>query len=249
MQAYFEQDGIKLYHGDCRDVLPALDLKADAVITDAPYGETEIHWDRWPVGWLASLQSIATSTTNLWCFGSMRMFLERLPEFTDWRFVQEIVWEKHNGSGFHVDRFRRVHELLFHFVPRRAKWKEVYRETQFTNDAVARTVRRKAKPPHWHGARKANSYQSIDGGPRQMRSVLKVRSMHGRAIHPTQKPVELLTPIVRYSCPPNGLVIDPFGGSGSTAAACRESGRRCILIEADEAECEKAANRLRALDN
>ena len=90
----------------------------------------------------------------------------------------------------------------------------------------------------------ASSYASEDGGPRLMRSVQFVRSMHGSAIHPTEKPIGILDPLIRYSCPPGGLVLDPFAGSGSTLDAARRSGRRAIGIEAREDYCEAIANRL-----
>jgi site-specific DNA-methyltransferase (adenine-specific) len=244
---YYEDSdaGIVIYHGDCREVLPGLSLQADMVFADPPYGETQLPWDRWPDRWIASLGTVVTRSTNFWCFGSMRMFLEHAADFVFWRFVQDVVWEKHNGSGFLVDRFRRVHETVAHFVPVGCEWSSIYKSPQFTADAVARQVRKKAKPAHWHGATAATTYESIDGGPRMMRSVQYVRSMHGKAIHSTQKPVGLLGPILDYSCPVGGLVVDPFCGSGSTAEACKHTGRRCVSIEADEANCERAANRLR----
>ncbi len=76
--------------------------------------------------------------------------------------------------------------------------------------------------------------------------MLRVRSMQGRAIHPTEKPVELLDPLIRYGCPPGGLVVDMFGGSASTGAAARAAGRRALIFEGSEEHCEKAARRLAA---
>jgi site-specific DNA-methyltransferase (adenine-specific) len=154
------------------------------------------------------------------------------------------VWEKHNGSSFHADRFKRVHEHILQFYPARSKWAEVYKQPVMTSDARTRTVRRKQRPPHL-GQINGGYYVSQDGGPRLMRSVIYARSCHGYAVHPTQKPVEIIAPLIEYSCPPDGLILDPFMGSGSTLVAARLSGRRAIGIELDERYCELAVKRLR----
>lgn len=91
------------------------------------------------------------------------------------------------------------------------------------------------------------NYTSEDGGPRMMRSVLEVRNEHGRAIHPTQKPVELLRPLVRYSCPPGGWVLDLFAGSGSVGEAAALEGRGYLGFEICPTHCANANARLAQL--
>jgi site-specific DNA-methyltransferase (adenine-specific) len=240
VKPYWSDGACSLYLGDCREVLPALDIRADLIVADPPYGETSLEWDRWPRGWLGPA---ALVTNSLWCFGSLRTLAEHWQEFgaAFWKHSQDIVWEKHNGSSFHADRFKRVHEHATHWYL--GRWSAIYHEVPTTPDATARTVRRKQRPPHT-GHIDAGSYASEDGGPRLMRSVLQVRSMHGRAIHESEKPVGLLDPLIAYACRPGGLVVDPFAGSGSTLDAARCSGRRAIGIEADERYCELAARRL-----
>ena len=56
-------------------------------------------------------------------------------------------------------------------------------------------------------------------------------SYTGNRLHPTQKPVGSLVPIVEAYAPRNGLVLDPFAGSGSTGVAALQCRRRCLLIE------------------
>lgn len=248
---YYKDDLVTLYLGRFEEVLPELAIDADLLVADPPYGETTLEWDRWPDGWPSVAARYGRS---MWCFGSMRMFLDRRDDFADWRFSQDvagvdeggesIVWEKHNGSGLAKDRFKRVHEhALFWY---RGKWADVYHQTPTTNDATARTVRRKAKPAHHQGARGPSHFVSEDGGPRLMRSVIYARSMHGRAINETEKPVQLVAPLIEYGCPPDGLVVDLFSGSASALAAARASGRRAVGFEMRESQCEKAAERLSA---
>lgn len=239
---YYQDEQVTLYHGDYREVADSLDLGADLLVVDPPYGETSLEWDVWPLHWPNYALSLARS---MWCFGSMRMFMDRGGEFAGWRLSQDIVWEKHNGSGFHADRFKRVHEHALHWYAATTPWADVYHKTPTTPDATPRTVRRKGRPAHT-GNINASAYQSFDGGPRLMRSVIYARSMHGSAINETEKPVGLLEPLIEYGCPPGGLVMDLFAGSASTLVAARNIGRRAIGIELREQQCEQAAQRLAA---
>ena len=237
---YYADEAVTLYHGDCRDVLPG--LVGDAIVTDPPYGETSLEWDSWLTGWPTLCVPVARS---MWSFGSLRMFGEHWAEFAAWKLSQDVVWRKHNGSGFHNDRFRRVHELGAHWY--RGDWASVHHEAQVSMDATARQVRRKCRPAHT-GDIGESSYSSVDGGPRLRTSVIDCRSMHGRAIHPTEKPVAVLADLIQYAVRPGGLVIDPFAGSSSTLLAARLTGRRAIGIEAREDYCAAGAERLATPD-
>lgn len=242
MDPYYIDDTVSLYVGDCREVLPALGVSADLIVADPPYGETSLGWDAWPDGWL---DTIAAHTSSLWCFGSMRMFLARGGEFqaAGWKLSQDIVWEKHNGSGFAVDRFKRVHETATHWY--RGAWSDIHHQVprvSYSGPNNSRRLKRRQPPGHT-GDIGASGYAETD--TRMAPSILYARSMQGRAIHPTQKPVSgLLEYLVTYACPPGGLVVDPFAGSASTLVAAREAGRRAIGIEADPAMAEQAARRL-----
>lgn len=235
---YYADDSVTLFHGDAIDVMPTL-ARVDAIVTDPPYGETSLEWDHWPESWPVLAANLSRS---MWCFGSMRMFLDRRDHFDGWVMSQDVVWEKHNGSGFHADRFRRVHEHVVHWY--HGPWSEVHHEAQTTATATARVVRSKRRPTHTGEADKRPAYVSIDGGPKLMTSVLYAPSMHGDALHPTEKPVSILDPLIRYAVPGDGVVLDLFAGSGSTLIAARDSGRKAIGVELDEAYCEVIAKRL-----
>ena len=66
--------------------------------------------------------------------------------------------------------------------------------------------------------------------------------------HPTMKPVPLLAYAVSNSSMSNTLVLDPFGGSGSTLIACEQMDRSCYTIELDEKYCDVIINRYIELD-
>ena len=233
--------------GDCRVVMPEHGPYA-LIIADPPYGDTSLAWDRRVDGWLPLARAALGPSGSMWVFGSLRCFMATAAAFdaAGWRYAQEIVWEKQNGSSFHADRFKRVHELVAQFYRADASWRSIYNDVQTTPDATARAVRRKKRPPHT-GHIEAGHYVSEDGGPRLMRSVVYARNCHGRAIHPTEKPSALIEILIRTSCPPGGLVGDWFAGSGAVGEACRLAGRRYLGCEIDPDMAERARNRIAAL--
>lgn len=254
---YYEDDSVQLYLGDMREVIPALGLQADLILADPPYNETGLVWDRWPDGWL---NTAAAHSNSMWCFGSQKMFFRRLNEFEDagWKLSQDVVghdeddqpvyddvnvvWEKHNGTGFATDRFKRVHEHVLHWY--RGPWSKAHQDvprvpSQGLRQGSARTAR-SAAVPHTGNI---GEHVYHDDGTRLMRSVIKAASVR-RGIHSTEKPLSLLLPLIRYGCPPGGLVLDPFGGSCSTLLAARQLGLRAIAIEGHEPHAEAAAKRL-----
>ena len=231
-----EEYGIVIYNADCRDVLPQIE-ESDLVLADPPYGDTSLEWDKKTWHWSTYL-----NTNCMWCFGSFRYFFDSTKEFSQWKLAQEVIWEKHNGSGFHADRFKRVHEIVVQFY--RGDWESITKNPQYTNDATKRTVRRKGRPSHT-GNIGEKEYCSEDGGPRLMRSVLHCRSCHGTAVHPTQKPLGIVLPLVEYSSNEGDTILDPFMGSGTTLVAAKQLGRKAIGIEIDKKYCDIAIERLR----
>ncbi|MEU7874284.1 site-specific DNA-methyltransferase [Dactylosporangium sp. NPDC049140] len=249
-EPYYTDETVTLYHGDCLDLLPL--LRADAIVADPPYQQTALPWDRWPTGWLSAA---AECTSSLWCFLPLRQFAVpplRGAEFAaaGWRLSQDLepdldtehdhwTWAKHNGSGFATDRFRRVHETMTHWY--RGRWSAVHHDVP----RVAGQPRPNAGIAHRPRPAHTSPIGSVGytyGPTRLARSVISARSEHRTGIHPTQKPVAVLELLIRYACPPGGVVVDPFAGSGSTGIAARAAGRRAVLIETDERSCERAAH-------
>lgn len=245
MSLFYDHAGVQIFHGDNRDVLRTLEPGSiDLILADPNYGETSLPWDVRDLTWLRLAAPLLKPTGSAWIFGTLRSFMEQAEEIFSlgWRLAQDVIWEKHNGSGFAADRFKRVHEQAAHFYRRDTPWEQVYKNPVTTPDATARKVRRSGRPPHL-GNIASGFYESEDGGPRLMRSVIYVRSCHGEAEHPTQKPIGIIDPLIQYSTPPHGLVLDPTMGSGSTLLAAKQLGRRAIGIEMDANHCATAARR------
>lgn len=213
------------------------------MIADPPYGSTSLAWDKWPKDWPFELAEHVPENAALWLFGTMRMYFDHLGEFADWKFSQHVVWEKHNGSGFAADRFRPVHENAIEWY--RGPREKVFVAPQFTNDATARQVRRKGRPPHT-GSIGVSTYESEDGGPRLMRSVIRVPSVHGDAdvANETQKPIGIIEPLVRYSLAPGKVLLEPFMGAGTALVVAKQLGALGVGCDTRENQCEAAAKRL-----
>jgi DNA modification methylase len=75
-------------------------------------------------------------------------------------------------------------------------------------------------------------------------SVQKTWRYTGNRVHPTEKSVDVLRPLIESYSRPGDLVLDPFSGSGSTSCAAAMVGRRYLGIELESRYCEYARQRL-----
>jgi DNA modification methylase len=66
----------------------------------------------------------------------------------------------------------------------------------------------------------------------------------GNKLHPTQKPVAALKPLIAAFCPPQGSILDTFAGSGSALVAAKQLGRQYVGIALDEQHHRTASTRL-----
>lgn len=241
MKIAYQDKWVTLYEGDAMAIMPRLGL-FDACITDPAYEETSKVWDKWTLGWPLE---VLGHTASLWCFGSLRMFMKHRHEFTGWEMSQDVIWEKHNGSSMATDRFRRVHEVAAHFYS--GPWAGIYKKPIVVQIAERRrqgVIARGQSPAHWNGVAKGKS-DYVYKGTRQMRSVIFARSCHGHAIHPTQKPESVIEPLIEYSVPVGGSVLDCFAGSATTLVVARRMGRHAVGIEGDPDMVAKAVARLK----
>lgn len=247
---FYADETTTLWLGDCRDVLPKLDERPVACVTDPPYGETVAAWDVWPDGWVEAVGEVLPTSASLWCFGSARMFLTHVAAFERWKFAQEALWVKRTGSG-PTDRSRlvKVHEWAYHWY--RGRWSDLHHEWErepYTGPekGYVRSVARGAAHQ-----REGRAYAWQDDGTRQPKSVtfvIEAPSVRHQKRHQDEKPLATVIPLVRECTPPDGLVIDPLAGVGTTAIAARTLGRRSVLIEGDEGHCHTIVRRLAEVD-
>lgn len=246
-------DQIKL--GDCLEEIPTLpDESIDLVVADPPYSLGKDFGNEsdsmspedflsWTEDWLAALRPKLKITGSLYIFCSWQFSPEifvigkRLFEM-----VNEIIWDRKVPSmGGTTRRFSSVHDNIGFFVRSR---KDYY----FDLDPV--------RIPYDEETKKARSRKRFEGAkwlelgynPKDVWSISRLHRLHReREDHPTQKPVELIERMVKSSCPPGGVVLDPFMGSGSTAAACVVNDRRFVGFEINPDYKRIADERIRLL--
>jgi site-specific DNA-methyltransferase (adenine-specific) len=189
---------------------------------------------------------VLPASASLWCFGSAKMFLEHVADFAGWKYAQEQLWLKHNGTGpGSRDRLTKVHEWAYHWY--RGRWSDLHHEWEREPYAGPDKgyVRKAARAAAHQRDGRQNAWQ--DDGTRQRRSVIRVveaPSVRYGKRHQDEKPLATVVDLVRECTPPGGLVIDVFAGVGTTGVAAAMLGCRAVLIEADERHCEDAALRL-----
>jgi len=218
---YYEADGISVYHGDMRDVLPGLQ-PVDLVVTDPPYvlglassvQETSkvggwadlMNAATWYGWWLAECRRLTAPGGAAWVFNSWRSFpaLARGAWEARWPIESLLVWDK-QAVGTGMRGLRPRYELVALFAHRRFK----------IPDRTLTDV----YPCRWPAGRKPSG-------------------------HPAEKPVPLLRYLIEISG--GRRVLDLFAGSGSTLVAAKQLGRSAVGIELEERWCELAAQRVEA---
>lgn len=197
------------------------------VLADLPYGTTQNKWDSvlpldrlWLDYWRL-LKSNGPAVLTAQC-----PFDKALGASCLQYIKYEWIWEKPNGTGFLNAKKQplKTHENALVF----------YREQPLYNPQM----RLGFKPYVAKQGRKSTNYGhvkpdpvTISEGERYPISILPFAAEKG--IHPTQKPVALFEYLIRTYTNPGELVLDNTAGSGTTAIAAINSGRRWICIERD----------------
>jgi site-specific DNA-methyltransferase (adenine-specific) len=221
MKPYYEQDGITIYHGDCRDVLSGLASESVAVVvTDPPYGigyNSGFYKNGNPFGalrsdditnavWLPYIAVLIRPDGASYCFSRWDVLgtWKSLFKFFGLEAKSCIVWDKtRTGMGDLSGAYAPSHEMVLFTARGR------------------HTLRRGRKP-----------------------DLLSVQRVGAKRDHPTEKPPELMAEFILNSSDEGDTVLDPFCGVGPTLIAAQRNGRKAIGIEIEERYCEVAAKRL-----
>ena len=170
-----------------------------------------------------------------------------------WYLRQDIIWHKPNPMPESVkDRCTKAHEYIFLL----SKSKKYYFDSAIIKENcseknIADYMRRKTLN-NKHGdyerirpdlCRSRSDYMPSDF-KRNKRDVWTMQIKPHKGAHFATYPVELITPCILAGCPENGIVLDPFCGSGTTGVAAAKLKRKYILIDINAGYVNMAKQRL-----
>lgn len=223
----------EFFNGDCFDVMAKLPSgSVDMVLCDLPYGTTQNKWD--------SVLPLDKLWREYWrlCRGAVVLtasqpFTSSVTTSAVVHFKHAWVWEKNTATG-HLNAKRmpmKLHEDILVF----AKAEAVYNPQGL--EPLGKITRRGGNGGNF-GKSGTSNFQEWTNYPR---SILRFPVEKG--FHPTQKPVALFEYLIRTYTNEGDLVLDNTAGSGTTAIAAENAGRRWVCIERDPEYYAKAVER------
>lgn len=246
----------EIHHGDAIELLKQLpDNSTDLIFADPPYNlqlkgdlfrpdrskvsAVNDHWDKFgsfrsydefTEAWLQECHRVMKNTGSIWVIGTYHNIFRvgTILQNTGFWILNDIVWIKTNPMpNFRGTRFNNAHEtLIWATKSMTSKYTFHYRTMKSFNDDLQ--MRSDWLIPICNGAERVKE--------------------NGRKAHSTQKPEELLYRIILASSNPGDLVLDPFAGSGTTAAVAKKLGRNFIGFERESSYVSLARKRVDAAE-
>jgi site-specific DNA-methyltransferase (adenine-specific) len=231
------------------------DNSIDLILTDPPYclgkdygndsdKKSSADYLEWTYKWIdAVLPKLKNS-------GSFYIFLswQYSPEIFVYlkkklRMVNEVIWDRRVPSmGGSVRKFSSVHDNIGFFV----KDNDYY----FDLDSVRIPYDEETKKARTRSIFVGKKWLEMGYNPKDLWSFSRIHAQDPeRENHPTQKPIEIIERMVKVSCPQNGIVMDPFMGTGTTAIACITNNRKYVGFEINKDYYKIIIDRIKRCDN
>lgn len=219
MKPYYEQSGITIYHGDCREILPS--VSCDLLLADPPYGVPSLFYGG--CGRSHSRLPGAGPAANGYRVKVARAMVGNEAPFDPAHllgFEKAILW----GANHYADK-----------LPSASRWLAWDKREGQTSDTGA-----DCELAWTNLGGPARLFRHL------WRGMVKRGVENGAArLHPTQKPEALMVWCIAVSGIAAGMTVcDPYMGSGTALVAAKRGNHRAIGIEIDERYCEIAATRL-----
>lgn len=232
----------KIINADCLDILKELpDKCVDVCIADPPYGTTSCKWDAiipFESMW-KELNRVVKDNGAICLFGS-EPFSSLLRCSNLEMFKYDWIWDKKSAGNILCAKYQplKQHEIISIFSKCTHNYFPI-----FTRGCRDRTKNKAtSKKSDIFSCLKSGKFIHSDknkpADARYPKSIIQVskqssESCNGKALHPTQKPVELIEYLIETYTNENEVILDFCSGSGTTAVACHNLHRRFICIEKD----------------
>jgi len=185
-------------------------------------------YDSFTRGWLTECRRLLRKDGTIWVIGAYHNIFRIGAILQDLGFwiLNDVVWRKANPMpNFRGRRFTNAHEtLIWAARGRDSRYRFNYQAMKALNEDLQM---------------RSDWFLPLCTGPERL------RNQHGLKLHPTQKPEALLHRVLMASTAPGDVVLDPFLGTGTTAAVAKRLHRHFIGIERHPAYAEAAIGRVR----
>ena len=256
---------------DSRVVLPRFKEKIDLIVTSPPYADARkkhydsIHPDKF-VEWFITFHqpfwealkpsgSLIINIKDKVVDGVRHRYVWRMIEAMSdlgWFAIEDYIWHKTNPMPGHwPSRLRDGWEYCFHL----AKTTKPYFNAQAVGKPIGEWAKSRLKNLGANDLTRHNSANESGFGRDVSRwlnketvlpsNVLSLAVVGKNKRHPAVFPVELPAFFIKLLCPPDGTVLDPFAGSGTTGIAALSNGRPSILIDNNPEYYQEAISRLK----
>lgn len=255
-----------LHQGNAEKILTAYSGDPfQLIIADPPYFQVleDVDWDNswkdansyleWTLAWVRTCSKVLRPDGLFYIFGQLgkreHIWLHICSTLTrEMQFHDMIIWDRAVGYNERSDSFTPQYEMIL--TLRHPGERKVY----FNKDAVRipydeKTIKTYLRDPRYKDrvAREAHLRKG-----KYATNILRIPSLKGtskeKVGHPSQKPLALIKHLVAAGSREGDLVLDPFMGSGTTAVACENSGRRWVGIESNPDYIAMAKTRLKVED-
>ncbi len=257
---------------DSRKVLASLDGQADLIVTSPPYADARknhydsIHPDHF-VEWfltfnepmLAALKPTGSLVINIKdkvVDGSRHRYVwDTIQALTarGWYAIDDYIWQKPNPMpGYWPSRLRDGWEYCFHLAPTRRPYIDFDAVRRPIGDwSRTRLARLGDNDTQRHNSRNKSGFGRDISRWRERDTVLPSNVLTLPLVgknkgHPAVFPIELPAFFIKLLSPENGLVVDPFAGSGTTGIAAQCLNRSFVMIDNNRRYCTQASRRLLA---
>ena len=193
--------------------------------------------------WLTECFRLLKPNGSIWVIGGMQCIytIGSIMQQLGFWIINDVIWHKKNPTpNFLGTRLNNSHEtLIWATKSKKAKYTFNYKtakelNTDTVDDADFSRGVRKQLGSVWKIA--------VCQGSERM------KDENGEKLHSTQKPEELLYRVIAISSKKDDVILDPFGGTMTTAAMAKKLGRSSIMIEIDKDYCEFGKKRLDAIE-